>query len=73
MYQVTAVYQGSEIGYGEGEGIDYAIEECLASIPELFHVGASEIEIFILYPSGRMSKFGLEEHLDIKETLKYIG
>ena len=36
MKQVTAIYEGSEIGYGEGEGLHYAIEECAASISPMF-------------------------------------
>ena len=36
MYQVTAIYQGSEIGYGEGEGLLYAIDDCVASISPMF-------------------------------------
>lgn len=36
MNQVTAIYQNSEIGYGEGEGLEYAIEECMASISPMF-------------------------------------
>jgi hypothetical protein len=75
MYQVTAIYQNSEIGYGEGEGIDYSIEECIDSIPEMFKFGAepNEIELLILHPNGKLSKFGLQDHLQIMDTLKYIG
>jgi len=36
MYQVTAIYENSEIGYGEGEGLLYAIDDCTASIPSIF-------------------------------------
>jgi hypothetical protein len=36
MYQVTAIYQGSEIGYGEGSGYQYAIEECIDSIDSMY-------------------------------------
>ena len=36
VIQVTAIYQNSEIGYGEGEGLDYAIEDCAASISPMF-------------------------------------
>jgi len=36
MFQVTAIYQNSEIGYGEGEGLEYAIEDCAASISPMF-------------------------------------
>ena len=75
MYQVTAIFQESEIGYGEGEGIEYATEECMQSIPEIFSMGASpnEIELFILHPNGKRSKFGLQDHLEMMETIKYIG
>ena len=75
MYQVTAIFQGSEIGYGEGEGIEYATEECMQSIPEIFSMGASpdEIELLILHPNGKRSKFGLQDHLEMMETIKYIG
>lgn len=34
--QVTAIYQGSEIGYGEGQHYIYAIEECMDSIDAMF-------------------------------------
>jgi hypothetical protein len=75
MYQVTAIFQDSEIGYGEGEGVEYATQECLESIPEIFSIGAApeEIELLILHPNGKRSKFGLQDHLEIMETLKYIG
>ncbi len=36
MIQVTAIYQNGEIGYGEGEYADYAIEDCVASISPMF-------------------------------------
>lgn len=36
MIQVTAIYQNGEIGYGEGETIAYAIDDCAASIPAIF-------------------------------------
>ena len=75
MYQVTAIFQDSEIGYGEGEGIEYATEECMQSIPEIFNIGASpeEIELLIIHPAGNKSRVNLTEHQDFMETLKYIG
>jgi len=36
MFQVTAIYENGEIGYGEGETIAYAIDDCAASIPAIF-------------------------------------
>jgi hypothetical protein len=37
MYQVTAIYEGCEIGYGEGESGSYAIGECLESIDSIYN------------------------------------
>ena len=36
MYQVTAIYEGCEIGYGEGDSSSYAIGECLESIDSIY-------------------------------------
>ena len=36
MFQVTAIYENGEIGYGEGETIAYAMDDCAASIPAIF-------------------------------------
>jgi hypothetical protein len=36
MFQVTAIYQNSEIGYGEGEGLEYAIEDCFEYVSPMF-------------------------------------
>ena len=37
MYQVTAIYEGCEIGYGEGYSNKYAISECLESIDSIYN------------------------------------
>jgi hypothetical protein len=34
--RVTAIYNGSEIGYGQGDSATYAIEECIDSIDSMF-------------------------------------
>lgn len=36
IISVTAIYQNSEIGYGEGESLSYAIDDCIASISPIF-------------------------------------
>ena len=46
MYQVTAIYQDSEIGYGEGEGLDYAIQDCIESIPSIFDGADVMLSVF---------------------------
>lgn len=45
MYQVTAIYQNSEIGYGEGETRFYALSDCANSIPAIFENEIVEFSI----------------------------
>jgi hypothetical protein len=46
MYQVTAIYEDSEVGYGEGEGLDYAIQDCIESVPLLFEGAHVVLSVF---------------------------
>lgn len=47
--QVTAIYQGSEIGYGEGQHYIYAIEECIDSIDSMYIDNAlQDIELHLV-------------------------
>jgi hypothetical protein len=57
MYQVTAIYQNNEIGYGEGESLKYAIEDCGASISPMFE--NEKVEILILENDERIQLSGL--------------
>ena len=36
MYQVTAMYGDDEVGYGEGDGYEYAVRECAESVPSIY-------------------------------------
>ncbi len=36
FYQVTAMYQDSEIGYGEGESLQCAKQEALEQVPSFY-------------------------------------
>jgi hypothetical protein len=38
MHQVTAIYMDCEIGFGEGDSFDYALEECLESIDSIYSI-----------------------------------
>jgi hypothetical protein len=49
MYQVTAIWQGSEIGYGEGEGLEYAKEDCMQSLDLIFDAVLDEIEYLVIH------------------------
>ena len=74
MYQVTAIFQDSEIGYGEGEGLDYATDECLASIPDIFNYGAApeEIDLLVIYPNGKKAKTNLADHREFIDMISFI-
>jgi hypothetical protein len=78
MYQVTAIFQDSEIGYGEGESLEYATDECRESIPDIFVYGSGpecleEINLSIIYPNGMRFRVSLYDHMEVMDTLKYIG
>ena len=47
MIQVTAIYQGSEIAYGEGESNIYAIEECIDSVSTMFLNDMENIQLIV--------------------------
>lgn len=63
MFYVTAIYQNGEIGYGEGEGLDYAVEDCAASIPAIFE--NEKVTLSILTNYGETRKIDVRVFLDI--------
>jgi hypothetical protein len=56
MYQITAIYQDSEIGYGEGESLKYALEDCGASISPMYE--NEQVELLILENDVRIHLSG---------------
>lgn len=36
MFQVTAMYQDEEVGYGEGESYEWAAQECSESVSDVY-------------------------------------
>lgn len=48
MFQVTVVYQNSEIGYGEGERLSYAKQEALDSVPNFYDSVLDCVEFIII-------------------------
>lgn len=48
MYQVTVVYQGCEVGYGEGESLSYAKQEALDSVPSFYDSVIDSVEFIII-------------------------
>lgn len=62
MIQVTAIYQNGEIGYGEGESISYAIDDCAASIPAIFE---NETVLISILENGTTQKIKGRVYLDM--------
>lgn len=56
MFQITAIYQDSEIGYGEGEGLQYALADCGASISPMYE--DERVELVILENDARINLSG---------------
>ena len=56
MIQVLATYHDQEISTGTGDGYRYAVEECMAEIPEIFTADADTVRDvqlqFIDAPAG---------------------
>lgn len=70
MFQVTAIYQGSEIGYGEGEGLQYAIDDCIASISSIFE---EEIVTLLILDGDEIRQLSTRLYLTMNgDTAAYI-
>lgn len=52
MYQVTAIYQDCEVGYGEADSLQYAIEECVLSIDGFYRELGPEDFTMIMLGNG---------------------
>jgi hypothetical protein len=76
VYQVTAIYEDAEIGYGEGEGLVYGIEDCLDSVPTIFHrsifdgeVSPSEVQLSIINEEGVKFMIYLSDYIEHGATV----
>ncbi len=55
-YEVTAVYQDAEIGYGEGESDSYAVQDCIDSIPAIYtDCARDDIRLIVRYSTGEIA------------------
>jgi len=48
MCQVTIVWNGAEIGYGEGESYQYAKQEAVESVSDIYLGTESEWELSVV-------------------------
>ena len=52
MIQVTAIFNGSELAYGEGDTFQYAAEECMAGIDSMYTADADTVRFIDLMQLG---------------------
>lgn len=52
MYQITAIYHGSEIAYAEADGFSYALEQILDELSSSVWHDADSTELLMLNPDG---------------------
>lgn len=53
MFQVTAIYQDCEVGYGESDsesnrGLAYALEECIESVDSFYRPVLSDVTLHVI-------------------------
>jgi hypothetical protein len=52
MIQVTAIFNGSELSYGEGDTFQYAVEECMAGIDSMYTADSDTVRFIDLVQLG---------------------
>ena len=67
MFQVTAIFQGAEVGYGEGEGLAYSLADCIESI-DSFYLGLDPANVMFRIIGGRVPA---SMPMDLAVTLAY--
>ncbi len=64
MFTVTAIYDGCEIGFGEGESYEYAMNEAVDSIETLYKDLAAD-QIILRAKSSTLDCVAVETHLSL--------
>jgi hypothetical protein len=72
MIQVTAYYQGAEIGYGEGESLTYAVEECMSTIDTMYTEDYDTVRFIDLGVNGHNSVKSLDLSTVFYEPRQYF-
>lgn len=67
MIQVLATYNGQEISSGHGDAYRYAIEECMADIPEIFTSDADTVRDVQLEFIGAPAGAGLPKYCSLAD------
>ena len=69
MLNVTAIYDGCEIGFGQGDSLDYAIEECIESIDSMYTSDYDVIRFVDLQVTGQKPSSLIPKYIDLKDVI----
>ena len=72
MFQVTAIYQDCEVGYGEADSLQYAIEECALSIDGFYRELGPEDFTVILLGGGTRTEISGAHSRTFRETFAVV-
>lgn len=72
MFQVTAIYQDCEVGYGEADSLQYALEECALSIDGFYReLGPEDFSLLMLGNGARVEVNGARNRT-FRETFAVV-
>ena len=69
MINVTAIYSGSEIGFGQGDSLDYAIEECIDSIDSMYTSDYDVIRFVDLQVTGQNPGSMIPKYINLLDVI----
>jgi hypothetical protein len=69
MINVTAIYSGSEIGFGQGDSLDYAIEECIDSMDDMYKNDWDISRFVDLQVTGQKSTSLIPKYIDLLDVI----
>jgi len=69
MINVTAIYSGSEIGFGQGDSLDYAIEECIDSMDDMYKNDWDISRFVNLQVTGQKPSSLIPKYIDLLDVI----
>lgn len=71
LHQVTIVFMGSEVAYGEGEGFGYAFEEAVEGLPYEYEQHLEHLEVIHLRSEQDTDKTHTEYLPTVRKILSF--
>lgn len=64
-YTIVAMYQGAEVGFGEGDTYEYAMRECIESVPDIYPAE----DVMLEANSAAMPHLQVKTPMDLAKTV----